>query len=69
MNFHENKFTFSRTRDVEQTRTDLIEEYKTEEVIVARTRKKLLKLTKQARMLTNDEVQALRDALDRVRQN
>ena len=50
--------------DLEKIRKTVINEYEAEETIFPRTRKKLLKATKDARSLTHDEVSSLRDALD-----
>jgi len=59
-----NKETGHQIDDLEKIRKTVINEYEAEEAIFPRTRKKLLKATKDARSLTQDEVSSLRDALD-----
>ena len=56
--------TSYKLEDVEQSRRDIIDEYKSEEQIIGKTMKKLLKRTREARKLTQGEVDKIRDALD-----
>ena len=60
--------TTYKIEDVEASRKEIIEEYKSEEQIIAKTKKKLLKRTKEARKLTQNEVNKIRDALDIIQE-
>ena len=60
--------TTYKIEDVEASRKEIIEEYKSEEQIISKTKKKLLKRTKEARKLTQNEVNKIRDALDIIQE-